>query len=279
MTNKTNFLEKIIAQKKREVESLRQSLKNNQAHPLAALLRDGPQKKSCSSFVHALQRPGLSVIAEIKRHSPSKGALAAITDPLMLARCYEQSGAAAISILTDHSFFGGSLEDLRSVAASKKFSEEKERINIPLLRKDFMIDRLQLVEAAFAGADAILAIVSVLGDSTSTILQEAHEWGLEVLVEVHDAMELQMALDAGATMIGVNNRDLNTFELDLQRALELVEKIPNTILKVAESGITTPQIAEHYYKAGFDAVLVGEALVSSDNPKDFFQPISSCKRS
>ncbi|MFZ4116758.1 MAG: indole-3-glycerol phosphate synthase TrpC [Chthoniobacterales bacterium] len=278
MTHKTDFLEKIVAQKKREVEALRHSLENHQAHPLNKLLREGPQKKSSPSFKRALQRPGLSVIAEIKRRSPSKGVLAAIADPVMLAHCYEQSGAAAISILTDHFFFGGSLEDLSCVARAKESSTKKSRITVPLLRKDFIIDRLQVAEAALAGADAILAIITVLGESTSTIIEEAIQWGLDVLVEVHDTSELQVALDAGSTMIGVNNRNLKTFEIDLQRALELVEKIPKTILKVAESGISTSQIAEHYYKAGFDAVLVGEALVSSDDPKEFFQHTTSCKK-
>ncbi|MDH4470431.1 MAG: indole-3-glycerol phosphate synthase TrpC [Verrucomicrobiae bacterium] len=275
MTHKIDFLEKIVAQKKREVEVLRHALASNQAHPLNKLLQKGPQKKSVLSFVRALEDPGLSIIAEIKRCSPSKGVLAAIADPVELASCYEQSGAAAISILTDHSFFGGSLEDLSSIARAK----EKQRITVPLLRKDFIIDPLQVAESALTGADAILAIIAILGESTSTIIEEAAQWGLDVLVEVHDAAELQVALDAGATIIGVNNRNLKTFEIDLQRAFELVEKIPNTILKVAESGIANPQIAERYYKAGFDAVLVGEALVLSHNPQDFFQKISSCKRS
>ncbi|KAB2644922.1 MAG: indole-3-glycerol phosphate synthase TrpC [Verrucomicrobia bacterium] len=275
MTHKIDFLEKIVAQKKRDVEVLRHALANNQAHPLNKLLQKGPQKKSALSFVRALEDSRLSVIAEIKRCSPSKGVLAAIADPVELASCYEQSGAAAISILTDHSFFGGSLEDLSSIARAK----EKQRITVPLLRKDFIIDPLQVAESALTGADAILAIIAILGESTSTIIEEAAQWGLDVLVEVHDAAELQVALDAGATIIGVNNRNLKTFEIDLQRAFELVEKIPNTILKVAESGIANPQIAERYYKAGFDAVLVGEALVLSHNPQDFFQKISSCKRS
>ena len=140
---------------------------------------------------------------------------------------------------------------------------------LPVLRKDFVIDPIQIAEAALAGASAVLVIVAVLGAKTATIIKSALALQLDVLVEVHDAEELNMALDAGATIIGINNRNLKTFEIDTNRALNLTAQIPRTILRVAESGITTPALARAYHQAGFDGILIGEALVRSEDPKFF----------
>jgi len=178
---------------------------------------------------------------------------------------YVQGGANAVSVLTDKKFFNGSIDDL------KKVSEALEKFPCPVLRKDFIIHEIQIAEAIASGADAILCIVAILGDHTKILLDYARKMGIEVLVEVHNADEIKIALDSGAQIIGVNNRNLSTFEVDTNNALELVKKIPDHIIKVAESGITDPNLAQKYYQAGFDAVLIGEGLVRSDNPKDFIR--------
>jgi|GEM_PF-80044 len=230
---------------------------------ISNFIRSTEGGEQSQNFYEALQQPGLSIIAEVKRRSPSKGVLAEIEDPVTLAKNYQQGGAAALSILTDEKFFGGKLQDLIDVTS--------EISSLPALRKDFVIDPIQIAEAALAGASAILAIVAVLGKKTEMILARAHSLQLDVLVEVHDEEELKIALDAGATIIGINNRNLKTFEVDLQTAFHLVDNIPRTILKVAESGINTPELARDYHQAGFDAVLMGEALVRSEDPKNFIR--------
>ena len=305
-----NRLHPIIVQKNSEVQALYQRLNDDPTDPLAKLLRGETELQGSNTFRKALQQPGLSVIAEIKRKSPSKGALASIEDPVRLARRYQQGGAKAISILTDEKFFGGSLQDLTDVASSLAtealepvfkvaaadegqeasgaqrrsvlkvldrastgatqpiaVAVDCENRFLPLLRKDFIIDPIQIAEAAIAGASAILAIVAVLGLKTASILNQAQQWGLDVLVEVHTHEELKIALDAGGTIIGINNRNLQTFEVDPQLAFTLAPHLPKNILKVAESGITTPKLAHAYYQAGFDAVLIGEALVCSSDPE------------
>ena len=256
-----NRLQPIIVQKQLEVQALSQRLSHDPTHPIAKLMRGETEYEGKNTFRKALQQPGLSVIAEIKRKSPSKGALATIEDPVRLARRYQQGGAKAISILTDEKFFGGTLQDLTDVASALATNP------LPLLRKDFIIDPIQIAEAAVAGASAILAIVAVLGLETAAILNQAQQFGLDVLVEAHTHEELKIALDAGATIIGINNRNLQTFEVDPQLAFRLAPHLPKNILKVAESGITTPQLAHAYYQAEFDAVLIGEALVCSDAPE------------
>ena len=259
----TNQLHSILLQKETEVQALYQRRKKDPSSPLAKLLRGEISVPVKKSFSAALQQPGLSVIAEIKRRSPSKGLLAEIEDPVGLARRYQQGGASALSILTDEKFFGGSLQDLIQV------TEALASNPLPVLRKDFVIDPIQIAEAALAGASAVLVIVAVLGAKTATIIKSALALQLDVLVEVHDAEELNMALDAGATIIGINNRNLKTFEIDTNRALNLTAQIPRTILRVAESGITTPALARAYHQAGFDGILIGEALVRSEDPKFF----------
>lgn len=260
-----NKLESIILQKQYEVTALYQRLKQDVNHPIAKVLYDGYITEHVSNFKHALTSSSLTIIAEIKRKSPSKGVLAHILDPINLAERYIAGGANALSILTDKEFFAGNLDDLIQVAPVA------HQQSIPILRKDFIIDKIQIAEAAVAGASAVLCIVSILGKTTKAMLEFAHSLQLDVLVEVHDHDELQVALDCGAEIIGINNRNLKTFAVDTQQALRIITTIPDSIIKVAESGINHPDLARKYYEAGFDAVLIGESLVTSADPKHFIQ--------
>ena len=207
----------------------------------------------------AFRSPGLSVIAEVKRKSPSKGALADIPDPAALARAFAAGGADAISVLTEQRRFGGSLEDLRAVRAA---------VPTPLLRKDFLVTGYQLLEARAAGADLVLLIVAALPDS---LLDELHEQarslGLTVLTEVHDEDEVARALDVGADLVGVNARNLKTLEVDPDTFARLAPLLPGEIVTVAESGVSGPADAARYAAQGADVVLVGEALVKGGDPQ------------
>ncbi|MFC9985774.1 indole-3-glycerol phosphate synthase TrpC [Microbacterium keratanolyticum] len=198
----------------------------------------------------------VKIIAEVKRASPSRGALAEIPDPALQARLYEQGGASAISVLTEERRFGGSLADLEAVTAS---------VSLPVLRKDFIATPYQVFEARAAGADLVLLIVAglepqVLRDLYALILQ----LGMTPLVETHSAEELDLAIDLGASLIGVNARSLQTLELDRDLFGRLVDRIPDTAIKIAESAVLTPADVTHYRSAGADVVLIGEALVTGD---------------
>jgi indole-3-glycerol phosphate synthase len=198
------------------------------------------------------------VIAEIKRASPSAGTIDPKVDAAALAARYAQSGATAVSVLTDAPGFGGSLDDLRMVRAT---------VSLPLLRKDFVVDRYQLLEAREAGADAVLLIAAALeGNQLETLLSAAQDLAMDALVEVHDQTELQQALDAGAQIIGVNNRDLKTFEVDLSTSEKLLPLIPSKLRGVAESGIRGAGEARRLRAAGGANFLVGEALVRATDP-------------
>jgi indole-3-glycerol phosphate synthase len=261
----TNKLDSIILNKQHEVAALRELISQKPHHTINRILHGDAKRHTEKSFAYALRQPALSVIAEIKRKSPSKGLLAVIENPVQLAQSYVDSGAKALSILTDNHFFGGNLQDLSLI--SKKFHHHP----ISILRKDFIIDEIQIAESVFAGADAILAIVAVLGKKTRAILECAKRLGIDVLVEVHNDTELKIAIDCGATIIGVNNRNLNTFKVDIHTTLQLLPHIPQHIIKVAESGITHPDLAKQYYAAGVDAVLIGESLVTAKNPVQFIE--------
>jgi indole-3-glycerol phosphate synthase len=208
-------------------------------------------------------KPHLAIIAEIKRNSPSKGKLAEITDSAELAQTYLEAGAAAISVLTESQSFSGGLDDL------EKVSQRLHSSALPILRKDFIIDELQIVEAMLAGADAVLLIVSILGAKVKSLIQAAKNYGITALVEVHDLAELEIAVESGAIVIGVNNRNLNTLEVNPRHAFELIEEIPAQLVRIAESGINTPELAKEYFQAGFNAVLIGEALVKAENKAGF----------
>lgn len=206
----------------------------------------------------AFRAPGLSVIAEVKRRSPSKGALADIPDPAELALAYAAGGAAAISVLTEERRFGGSLADLQAVRAA---------VETPLLRKDFMVSTYQLVEARVAGADLALLIVAALDDDELRLLHDtARDLGLTVLVEVHDEAETERAVALGADLIGVNARNLKSLAVDEDTFGRLAPLIPDHVVKVAESGISGPEDAARYAAEGASVVLVGEALVKGGNP-------------
>src|SRR4051794_8464074 len=200
----------------------------------------------------------MSVIAEIKRRSPSKGALAADLVPGVLAKQYDAGGAAALSVLTDEPHFGGSSADL---------VEARAAVDLPVLRKDFTVAAIDVVDAVAMGADALLLIVAALEDAELRALHAlAVELGRHVLVEVHDEAEVERALLAGARLVGVNQRDLVTFEVDTDRAVRVASAIPDGVVKVAESGIRGPADAKRLAEAGYDAVLVGEHLVTSGDP-------------
>jgi indole-3-glycerol phosphate synthase len=208
----------------------------------------------------AFRTPGSSVIAEVKRRSPSKGELAEIPDPAALAAEYAAGGAAAISVLTEGRRFGGSLDDLRAV---------REAVDVPVLRKDFIVTPYQLVETRAAGADLALLIVAALDDEELTRLyDEACELGLTVLVEVHDEEEAGRAVDLGAELIGVNARNLRTLEVDVDTFGRLAPHLPADRVLVAESGITGPADVERLVAAGARVVLVGEALVKNGSPRE-----------
>jgi indole-3-glycerol phosphate synthase len=223
---------------------------------LASLIAQAIRMPEIRSFGSALRRePTLSVIAEVKRRSPSKGDLNPDLDPVELARTYERGGAACLSVLTDGEYFGGSAHDLQYARAATR---------LPVLRKDFTVSSRDICDARLMSADCVLLIAAAL---TPAELIEFHqladEIGIEVLVEIHDERELDAAMQAGARMIGVNQRDLVTFHVDHERALRMAALIPDTVIKVAESGVRGAADARSLGAAGYHAVLVGETLVTS----------------
>ncbi len=212
----------------------------------------------CRGFGMALRAPGLSVISEVKRRSPSKGDLFAGLDPAELAASYEAGGAACLSVLTDEANFGGSAADLAAARSA---------VSLPVIRKDFTVHERDVLDARIMGADAVLLIVAALNDAELARFHAlAHEVGLDVLVETHDEAEVERALAVGATIVGVNQRDLVTFQVDHARALRVAASIPADVVRVAESGVRGPQDAASLAGAGYDAVLVGESLVTSGDP-------------
>jgi indole-3-glycerol phosphate synthase len=238
------FLDEVIAVKRREVASL----------PSGSQLGAGMSRPS---FDQALRGRGLSVVAEIKRRSPSKGVLAPSLDARHLAAQYAHGGAAAISCLTDREFFGAQPEDFGAALEA----------GLPLLRKDFVIDEAQVDESARMGASAVLLIVRILdAGRLRDLLNRARARGLDALVEVHDESEIETAIEAGASIVGVNNRDLDTLEVDPQRAARLRPKVPPGVLTIAESGVRNRDDMTQVEDAGFDAVLIGEALATSADP-------------
>jgi indole-3-glycerol phosphate synthase len=227
--------------------------------PLATLKERAARQPSARDGVAALAGEAVNVIAEVKRASPSKGALAAIADPAALARDYESGGASIISVLTEERRFGGTLDDLVRVRAA---------VDVPLLRKDFVLSSYQLWEARAHGADLVLLLVVALEQTALvSLVERAVSLGLTPLVEVHDEEEVVRAVDAGARLIGVNARNLRTLEVDRATFARIAPKIPNGVLRVAESGVRGPHDFIAYANAGADAVLVGESLVTGRDPR------------
>jgi indole-3-glycerol phosphate synthase len=236
---------------------------------LGKLMEEAAAAPAPRKFRKALGRWGLDVIAEIKRRSPSKGDLAPDLDPAVLAEAYDSGGAKALSVLTDREFFGGSPEDLAAARAA---------VNLPVLRKDFTVDERDICDARIMGADAVLLIVAVLSDDELKRFHTlATELELGALVEVHDDDEVKRALGVHAHLLGVNQRDLRTFEVDPGRALRLARRIPSGVLKVAESGIGGPDDVARLADAGYDAALVGEHLVTASDPAEALRELRGAR--
>jgi indole-3-glycerol phosphate synthase len=242
------ILDRIVESKLKEIAAAKDRV------PERDLEAGLPSLPPVRDFTAALRRPGeIRVIAEVKKASPSAGVIRADFDPVAIARAYEANGAACVSVLTDEPFFQGRPTYLTAV---------KTVIGIPILRKDFVLDRYQLLEARHWGADAALLIAEILpGDRLATLLREATALGLHVLVECHEADQLSRVLDAGAALVGINNRNLKTFETRLDTTLDLLPRIPPGATVVSESGIRTPADLRTLAVAGVHAVLVGESLV------------------
>jgi indole-3-glycerol phosphate synthase len=242
------ILDEIVAHKRRELAQAKAATPESDLEARCERLPPG------RGFAARLVTPGqVEVIAEVKRASPSAGVLRADFDPVAIAREYAAHGAAAISVLTDERFFQGSLQTLRLVRAA---------VAVPLLRKDFIVDYYQLLEARAAGADAVLLIAEVLpGEQLASLHHAARALGLEVLVELHDEDQLPRVLDVGPQMVGINNRDLRTFDVRLDHTLRLAERVPDEIILVSESGIRSQADLQRLGQAGVDAVLVGETLM------------------
>jgi indole-3-glycerol phosphate synthase len=247
------FLQRVMEAKRIEMSLLGDPLRESvRDAALAARLGRKPRFRD-----QLLARP-TAIIAEFKRHSPSAGDIQAGADPVEIARIYESGDAAAMSVLTEPQHFKGSLDDLRRVAAA---------VDLPLLRKDFAVDRHQVYEAAIAGAEAVLVIVAGLTDADALkLLDAAHCVHLDALVEVHTAEELQRAAALGATLIGVNNRNLKTLKVDLETSIRLAQLAPPNATLVAESGLRTRADIERLQSAGYKAFLIGETLMRSGDP-------------
>jgi indole-3-glycerol phosphate synthase len=249
-----DVLEAIVAATRRIVAVRRE--REQDAVLEARASRRQPQPGRFRAALSVPQR--VNIIAECKRRSPSRGVLRAAYDPVVLATGFEQAGAAALSILTEPTFFDGSLDHLAAV---------REAVRLPLLRKDFIIDSYQLLEARAHGADAVLLIAAVLGDrQLRTLLGTARAFGLEALVEAHDEAEVERALEAGAEIIGVNNRNLRTLDVDVQVSELAAARIPSTVVAVSESGLKTPADVTRLQALGYRAFLIGERLMTAADP-------------
>ena len=246
------FLETVVDRTRKDLEARKNSLSE------AALdaTVDGPRRER--PFSEALIAEGISLIAEMKRASPSRGPIRPGADVAEIVSTYEASGARAASILTEPHWFGGALEDLAAARAACR---------LPLLRKDFIVERYQLLEARKAGADAVLLIVAALDhDDLQRLLTEAGDLGMDALVEVHDEEDLEVAIGCGAEVIGINNRDLKKLEVDVETTYRLLADIPAGTVVVAESGIVHRDQVRDLQDAGVDAILVGEAIMGAEDP-------------
>ncbi len=246
-------LASIVHTKEIELETLRA-----RAGDLEAAAEVAPPPRDFRAALAVPMR--VTLIAECKRRSPGAGAIRPDLDPVELTRGYQRAGAGALSVLTDSEYFGGSAADLEAV---------REAVPLPVLRKDFTLDPLHVVEARAMGADAVLLIVRILSDAMlSRLHAQATDLGMSVLVEVHDRAELERAAALGADLIGINNRDLSTFRTDLGTTLDLLDAVPEGAVVVSESGIRGPDDVALLGQAGVDAILVGESLLRSDDPEE-----------
>jgi indole-3-glycerol phosphate synthase len=248
----TGVLEEILARTRLDLERRKREMPLSELDP-------GASAPSLRGFRESLSGPDIAVIAEFKRRSPSAGSLRDDADIAHIAGAYERGGAAALSVLTEGPYFEGALEDLRQARAA---------CALPILRKDFIVDPYQLHEARAAGADAVLLIVAALSrELLETLHAQARELGLDVLMEVHDSAELELALGVGADLIGVNNRDLRDFSVDVGRTARLMADIPVGVAVVSESGIGSAEQLRDLQERGVQAVLVGESLMRAPDPE------------
>ena len=254
-----NFLFEILAEKRQVVAQL-------QSEPCNSQLREDALEIRRTAVPHRLlqalksESPRLKIIAEFKRRSPSAGMIRRGVSSIDIAHQYQRGGACAISVLTDEAYFGGSIADLCAVRSST---------NLPILRKDFILDPIQVYEAAIAGADAVLLIAAAVDDRSLRDLRQAAEdqLGLDALVEVHTSGELRRALNAGASLIGVNNRNLQTFQVSLETSEDLIAEVPDDKIAISESGLHSAESLHHLHALGFDGFLIGETLMRATDPE------------
>lgn len=253
-----SFLSEIIDRKRQRLASLKHTV------PFDVVER----RSNPHRLRQALLRDGVHIIAEFKRRSPSRGVIRADADLNRIVKSYEAGGAAAISVLTEEDYFSGSLDDLQAV---------KKCVNLPVLRKDFVIDEYQLYESAAAGADAVLLIVAALDDENLASLRTLAEdkLGMDALIEVHTREEMQRAIACGANLIGVNNRNLHTFEVSLDTSLSLAEEAPAGTVLISESGLKTATDLVQLHRAGYRGFLIGESLMRSENPEAALRDLMS----
>lgn len=264
----TSFLERIAGDRRRRIDEMAQSVP---AHALRERLGSAPP---AGRLERALRRGGpdgpLRLLCEVKRASPSKGVLKADLDPVAMAKLYEAGGAAAVSLVTEPDHFQGEIEWIDRV---------RPEVAVPLLLKDFVIDSYQLLDAAVRGADGVLLLAALLSEiQIQRLVSEAKLLGLDALVEVHDVVELHRVLRAGATLVGINNRNLNTFEVDLNTSIRLLPQVPPLVTAVAESGLSTPEHLARLRATRCDAVLMGEVFMTSADPAATLSALAAAAR-
>ncbi len=254
------ILDKIVKTKIKEVQILKEKEKLDFINPIVTL--------KTHSFKKVLSQEGLSMIAEVKRRSPSAGVIAEHFHPVEIARAYEKCNARAISVLTDEDYFGGHNAYLKDIRKS---------IHLPVLRKDFIIDPIQIIEAKRIGTNAILLIAAILDlKELKLFIKLSKELHMDCLIEVHNASELSKVLKTDAEIIGINNRDLKTFKVDLETSIKLIKKIPDNKIKISESGIKTPEDLQMLKEAGFDGVLIGESLMRMSQSEKELKELLQC---
>ena len=253
-----NVLSEIIAKKRERVAAVKERVAIDNVR----------RRENTHALRAALRAEGINIIAEFKRRSPSKGVIRADANLSQIVESYEAGGAIGISVLTEEDYFDGSLDDLKTV---------KTTVALPVLRKDFVFDEYQVYESAAAGADAILLIVAALDDETLWQLRRVaeDELGMDALVEVHISQEMKRAVASGATLIGVNNRDLRTFEVSLETSLSLAREAPSDALLISESGLRGPDDLRRLREAGYHGFLIGETLMRADNPEQTLRDLRS----
>ena len=268
-SGRPTVLDRILAETRTTLEQRKRDVALQALEARVASAIEGSPSEVPGRFHRALARPGIGVIAEFKRRSPSAGPLHEGADVAGIARAYEKGGACAMSVLTEGPNFEGSLEDLRAACAA---------CDLPILRKDFVVDPYQLYEARAERADAVLLIVAALEqEELASLHARAGELGLDALVEVHDGRELERAASVGARLIGVNNRDLRDFTVDVRRTSQLLDAMPAGAVVVSESGISTAEQLQDLEREGVSAVLVGESLMRAPDPEGALANLRGCK--